>query len=70
MKKCTSCLVWGEKDIDFGKDITSPDGYKYNCKKCRREANKLYKKTHREIILAQKRRHWLRVKEQRFLGVD
>ncbi len=62
-KVCNTCGRSKKKSVNFYKDKSCADGYKYKCKDCyieaRTEYDKDYRATHSKVIAAHtKKRYW------------
>jgi len=62
MKVCIKCEI--EKELsEFGKRPDSKDGYRNDCKKCRKEFMKLYKELNSESLSIKKKEYNIKNKE-------
>lgn len=62
MKVCIKCEF--EKELsEFGKRADSKDGYRNDCKECRKEFNKLYKELNKES-LSNKKKIWALINKE------
>ena len=62
MKICKVCKI--EKELsEFGKRPDSKDGYRNDCKECRKEFMKLYKELNSEYLSIKKKEYNIKNKE-------
>ena len=59
MKQCTKCKQLLSKD-QFHKDKTTRDGFKYQCKDCKKVYDKIYKMANAEKITRWSKKHYKR----------